>query len=428
MLEELLALGHRGAEYDAWLIRIGEGDQFGSGFCRVAEVLDRSRQVARSVATARHGPDQAVKAAPDHGGGLACRVAQDVRRPVHPAVGPLDAGQGRRCARGRGRSAAAAARAAAPTLFRHPVQATGNGFEPGRLGHPVGVMAMTLAVDKALAHGMGGVGVFNSHHFGAAGVYARLAADRGVLGMVASSARSVVMVPTRGAAPVLGTNPLAFSAPARRNRPFVLDMATTTVAANKVKVYDLNRKPLPEGWVVDERGRPVTDAALAMDYLFKRPEGGLTPLGGAPEMGSHKGYGLAMMAKILGATLTGGSFSPLRNRDGTRPDEPDNIGHFFLAIDPKAFRHPARSRTTWTRPSTCCTRRRPATRPSRCWWPASRRTSRACGGCGRASRSRPRWTAISATFAAAAAPSTCSRTPDKARPLPAVEEEMQDRD
>lgn len=35
MLEELLALGHAGAEYDAWLIRIGEGDQFGSGFVEV---------------------------------------------------------------------------------------------------------------------------------------------------------------------------------------------------------------------------------------------------------------------------------------------------------------------------------------------------------------------------------------------------------
>jgi GST-like protein len=35
MLEELLALGHAGAEYDAWLIRIGEGDQFGSGFVAV---------------------------------------------------------------------------------------------------------------------------------------------------------------------------------------------------------------------------------------------------------------------------------------------------------------------------------------------------------------------------------------------------------
>ncbi len=208
------------------------------------------------------------------------------------------------------------------------------------LGHPVAVMAMNLAVDKALAAGgLGAVGVFNSHHFGAAGHYARLATDRGMLGMVASSARTVVMVPTRGAAPVLGTNPLAFSAPARRNRPFVLDMATTTVAANKVKVYDLNRRPLPEGWVADERGGSVTDAALAMDYLFNRPEGGLTPLGGTPEMGSHKGYGLAVVAQILGATLTGGSFSPLRVRT-QGPDEPDNVGHFFLAIDPRAFRPP----------------------------------------------------------------------------------------
>jgi GST-like protein len=48
MLEELLALGHRGAEYDAWLIRIGEGEQFGSGFVainpnsKIPALLDRS--------------------------------------------------------------------------------------------------------------------------------------------------------------------------------------------------------------------------------------------------------------------------------------------------------------------------------------------------------------------------------------------------
>jgi GSH-dependent disulfide-bond oxidoreductase len=48
MLEELLALGHSGAEYDAWLIRIGEGDQFGSGFVavnpnsKIPALLDRS--------------------------------------------------------------------------------------------------------------------------------------------------------------------------------------------------------------------------------------------------------------------------------------------------------------------------------------------------------------------------------------------------
>jgi GSH-dependent disulfide-bond oxidoreductase len=48
MLEELLALGHRGAEYDAWLIRINDGDQFGSGFVavnpnsKIPALMDRS--------------------------------------------------------------------------------------------------------------------------------------------------------------------------------------------------------------------------------------------------------------------------------------------------------------------------------------------------------------------------------------------------
>ncbi|MGG5819075.1 Ldh family oxidoreductase [Falsiroseomonas sp. HW251] len=208
------------------------------------------------------------------------------------------------------------------------------------LGHPVGVMAMQLAVEKALAAGIGAVGVFNSHHFGAAGYYARLATERGLLAMVTSSARGVLVVPTRGAIPVLGTNPIAFAAPAGRNRPLVLDIATSTVAANKVKVYDLHGRTLPEGWVTDEAGRSVTDAAMAMDYLYRRAEGGLTPLGGTAEAGGHKGYGLALMAQILGATLTGGSFSPLRESRRSRADEPDNVGHFFMAVDPRAFRPP----------------------------------------------------------------------------------------
>jgi LDH2 family malate/lactate/ureidoglycolate dehydrogenase len=205
------------------------------------------------------------------------------------------------------------------------------------LGHPVSAMAMNLAVDKALTHGVGVVGVRNSHHFGAAGVYARMASKREAIGLVTSATRAVTMVPTRATVPVLGTNPIAFAAPARRNRPFVLDMATTTVAAGKVKVHHLNDKPMPEGWVVDEAGRPVVDPHVGMDYVFTRPDGGLTPLGGTRELGSHKGYGLATMIHILGGTLTGGSFSPIRKRSQKQGD-PDNIGHFFLALDPRFFR------------------------------------------------------------------------------------------
>lgn len=205
------------------------------------------------------------------------------------------------------------------------------------LGHPNADFAMRLAVEKAKAAGIGAVGVRNSHHFGAAGHYARIASSAGVIGMITSSARTVLMVPTRGTLPLLGANPIAFAAPALRNRPFVLDISSTTVAANKVKVYDLQGKPIPEGWVVDEAGRPVTDSARAMEIIFKEPGGGVTPLGGAEVTGGHKGYGLGVMVQVLSATLTGGAFGPLRNPT-RKPGDPDDVGHFFLAIDPRAFR------------------------------------------------------------------------------------------
>jgi LDH2 family malate/lactate/ureidoglycolate dehydrogenase len=205
------------------------------------------------------------------------------------------------------------------------------------LGHPVAVMAMRLACDKARDSGIGAVGVRNSHHFGAAGYYARLAAAQGLVALITSSARTVLMVPTRGTVPLLGSNPIAFAAPLAGGAPFVLDMATSTVAANKVKVYELHNKPVPAGWVADEQGTPVTDAAEAMDVIFRRRGGGITPLGGAEVTGGHKGYGLGLMVQILSATLTGAAFAPLRAgaRDAA---EPDDIGHFFLAIDPRALR------------------------------------------------------------------------------------------
>src|SRR6185437_16383201 len=155
----------------------------------------------------------------------------------------------------------------------------------------------------------------------------------GMIGLVTSSARTVAVVPTFAAEPMLGTNPIAFAAPAGRNPPVLLDMATSVVAANKVRVRALKGEDVPPGWVVDGEGRPVTDGAAALAFALERPEGGLNPIGGTREMGGHKGYGLGLMAQILGATLAGAAFAPRR-----RPGEPDNIGHFFLALDPAAFR------------------------------------------------------------------------------------------
>ncbi|MFQ3456629.1 Ldh family oxidoreductase [Bradyrhizobium sp. UFLA01-814] len=205
------------------------------------------------------------------------------------------------------------------------------------LGHPVAVEAMNLAVTKCKAIGIGAVSVVNSHHFGATGLYAEMAARQGVIALVTSSARTVAVLPTGGTTPVLGTNPIAFAAPAGRGDPFLLDMSTSAVAANKVKVYAYHQTPLPVGWVVDGSGRPVTDPTEGFRTCMESDVGGLMPMGGTRETGTHKGYGLAVMAQLLGSTLAGGSFSPFRSRD-TKPGTPDNIGHFFLALDPDFFR------------------------------------------------------------------------------------------
>ncbi len=205
------------------------------------------------------------------------------------------------------------------------------------LGHPAAVMGARLAADKAAANGLGAVGVTNSHHFGPAGYYAKIMSDRGFIGIATCQSRTVCVPPTRSSTRVFGTNPIACAAPARRNPPFLLDMATSTVAANKVKLYAYKGKPLPAGWVLDENGKPICDAAVASQYVWNSDKGGLSPLGGTAEMRSHKGYGLAMMVQILGSTLVGGSFAAIDEPSG-RLDKRDNIGHFFVAIDPKCFR------------------------------------------------------------------------------------------
>src|SRR5260370_24073684 len=132
--------------------------------------------------------------------------------------------------------------------------------------------------------------------------------------MVTSATRGVTMVPTFGAEPIMGTNPPASAAPAKRNPPFQLDMATTTVAAGKVKVYKLNHKPLPPGWVVDASGQTVTDPVEAFSHVFEKPEGGITPLGGTRDLGGHKGYGLAVLGHIPGWGHPGAAVFPVRPR------------------------------------------------------------------------------------------------------------------
>jgi len=212
--------------------------------------------------------------------------------------------------------------------------ATGLVDGGGGMGHPPSRLAMTRAIDKARAYGVGIVAVRNSYHFGAAGVYAAMAAEQGLIGIALTPGLNPSVVPTRAAVAMFGTNPIACAAPARRNPPFLLDMATSTVAIGKLTLADFNAKPIPEGWALDGEGNPTRDPKVALKTRL------LTPVGGTPAMSSHKGYGLAAMVEILSSFLPGGAWAPRRERRQAAGAKLYNVGHLFIAIDPAAFREP----------------------------------------------------------------------------------------
>src|SRR5206468_4322738 len=138
----------------------------------------------------------------------------------------------------------------------------------------------------------------------------------------------IAMVPTFGRAPKLSTNPISFAAPAGRHAPFVLDMATTTVAFGKLRIASRWGKPIPSGWALDDDGEPTTDPDVAMKHRLQ------TPLGGTRELGSHKGYGLAVMVDILSGILPGAVYGDLFQRTDRAQRKLQDTGHCFLAIDP----------------------------------------------------------------------------------------------
>ncbi len=207
------------------------------------------------------------------------------------------------------------------------------------LGQPVGVRGMRLAIRKAEEVGVGFVAVRNSNHYGIAGYYAMMALEQGMIGISMTNA-DVLVVPTFGRDAMLGTNPISVAAPAGQERPFVLDMATSTVPRGKLEEYDRQGKLLPLSWATDERGIPTADAGRVLDNFKKRAGGGLLPLGGAGELlGGHKGYGLALLVDVLCAVLPGAAYANLVYPK--TPDEkplPSNIGHFFGAWRVDAFR------------------------------------------------------------------------------------------
>ncbi len=205
------------------------------------------------------------------------------------------------------------------------------------MGHVIAHRCMEMAIDKARRYGMGSVAVRNGTHFGIAGYYSLMAAGEGMIGLTVTNARPAI-APTFGTEPMLGTNPIAFAAPSDMPYPFCLDMATSICQRGTIEVAGRAGQNVPAGWVVDERGEPLTDPAVILERLGEA-RAALLPLGGAgEEFAGYKGYGLATMVEILSAALSGGKFmKDLLGfaEDGSR--RPFMLGHFFVAIDIEHF-------------------------------------------------------------------------------------------
>ncbi len=193
------------------------------------------------------------------------------------------------------------------------------------LGVLVGVFAMSSAIAKAKTSGIAYVGVQNSGHFGAAGYYALLAAQEGLIGIsVANDTPSVVAPGAQRA--VMGTNPFAYAIPASRHPPILLDMATSTVAGGKVYQARLRGKPIPNNWIVGLDGLPTSDAGLYPEKAALVPAGG------------YKGFGLALLVETLAGLLSGAAVTfGIGSWMVVDADQPTGHGAAFVAIDPAVF-------------------------------------------------------------------------------------------
>ena len=120
------------------------------------------------------------------------------------------------------------------------------------------------------------------------------------------------VAPPGGSTKVFGTNPLAFGVPAGRHFPLIFDTATSSTAALKMRIAALKGEKVPEGLIVDEKGRPTTEPREFWPPGGGGPIGSILPLGWP--VGSHKGFGLAMVVDVLAGVLTGGGFAQTAHR------------------------------------------------------------------------------------------------------------------
>lgn len=190
------------------------------------------------------------------------------------------------------------------------------------LGQVVSTHACDVVIRLAREHGLGFVSVRGSNHFGAAAYWAQRISAAGMIGLAFTNA-SPAVAPWQGRETRLGTNPICMALPCDDDI-WLLDMATTTVALNRIwKAATQGETTLPAGWAMDSNGVPTTDTEAAL-------KGFPMPLGG------YKGTGLALMVEILCGMLSGGAFG--QEVGGTRvAGRPMRTSHAFIAIQVERF-------------------------------------------------------------------------------------------
>jgi LDH2 family malate/lactate/ureidoglycolate dehydrogenase len=190
-------------------------------------------------------------------------------------------------------------------------------------GFLVGRDAMARAIELAEQYNVGAVGAVRSNHFGATAIYARMAAERGMIGIAMTNVVPNVVAPG-GAKQVVGNNPLAIAIPTHGDFPFVRDISLSAVAGGKLLLASKKGVKIPLDWATDKEGRPTDDP----DEAFA---GFLLPMGG------HKGLGLAYAVDILCGLITGGVFLQGMKGMYKYPNDPSLTGHMMIVINLRAI-------------------------------------------------------------------------------------------
>jgi LDH2 family malate/lactate/ureidoglycolate dehydrogenase len=183
--------------------------------------------------------------------------------------------------------------------------------------------AVQLAAQKAKVTGCAAVGVRGASHFGAAGYWARLIAERGMLGM-ATTNTTPVMAAWGGSTTAIGSNPLAMAFPSSGAAPVVVDMASSETTWGALLRAEATGAAIPDTWALGPDGRPTTSAVEAV------AAGRLLPFG------RHKGYALAVGVELLSGALVGANCLSQIAHLYMEPEKPMGAGLLFLAVDPTA--------------------------------------------------------------------------------------------